>query len=85
MEKSKFKDIKDKLQQMKPITPWEEIKENGVYHIPQISTLERRELLILKKDDEGAKYKRIDDKEKKESTLHKSSIFARFLVKRKKY
>ena len=79
---SELKEIIDKL---RSITPWESIEVNKVYHVPPLVTLERREILILTKDGDSATYRRIGDKEQKERTMMKSSVFAKFLVKRKKY
>lgn len=78
-------ELKEKIDKLRSITPWESIEVNNVYHIPPLVTLERREIFILTKDGESATYRRIGDKEQKERTMMKSSVFAKFLVKRKKY
>jgi hypothetical protein len=78
-------DLKAQITALKSITPWDSIEANAVYHIPPIITLERREILVLTKDDEKATYRRIGDKDQKERTMFKTSVFAKFIVKRKKY
>jgi hypothetical protein len=78
-------ELKEKIDKLRSITPWESIEVNKVYHVPPLVTLERREILILTKDGDSATYRRIGDKEQKERTMMKSSVFAKFLVKRKKY
>lgn len=85
MAKRSIKEMKEELQKLPSVTPWEDIKENEIYHIPPLITLERRDLHILSKNGNSAVYVRVGDKEKKERTLYDSSVFARFLVKRKKY
>lgn len=85
MAKRSIKDLKDDILKLKCITPWENIEVNKVYHIPPIGTLTRRELMILNKNDDTATYRRIGDAEKKERTMHKSSVFAKFIVKRRKF
>ena len=78
-------DLKAQITTLKSITPWDLIEANAVYHIPPIITLERREIFILTKEGDSATYRRIGDKEQKERTMMKTSVFAKFLVKRKKY
>ena len=78
-------ELKEKIDKLRSITPWESIEVNNVYHVPPLVTLERREIFILTKDGESATYRRVGDKEQKERTMMKTSVFAKFLVKRKKY
>lgn len=78
-------DLKSEISALKSVTPWSEVVEKGVYHIPPIITLERREIVILKKNGNSATYKRIGDAEQKERTMYDTSVFAKFMVKRKKY
>lgn len=85
MAKRSIQELKSELQKLKSVVPWAEIKANEVYHVPPLISLERRDLLILTKDDKKATYIRVGDTEKKERTMYDSSVFARFLVKRKKY
>ena len=78
-------ELKEKIDKLKSATPWESIEINTVYHVPPLVTLERREIFILTKGGDSATYRRIGDKEQKVRTMMKTSVFAKFLVKRKKY
>lgn len=79
------KDMKTELQKIPSIIPWEKVEVNKIYHIPPIISLKRREIIITDKDDNSAKYRRVDGTETQEGVLHKTSVLARFLVVRKKY
>lgn len=83
--KERLEAFKLNMKQYGAITPWESIQENAVYHIPPILTLCRRDILILEKTSDNIKYKRIDDTEKKENNMARTSVYAKVLVKRKKY
>jgi hypothetical protein len=85
MAKRSIQEVKEELQKIKRITPWEEVEVNRIYHIAPIVSLERRDLLILSKTGDEAEYRRIDDSENKQGKFHKTSVFARFLVKRKSF
>lgn len=85
MAKRSIQELKEELQKIKSITPWGEVAENHVYHIPPIISLERREIMIISKNDDEATYRRIDDEEKKEGKMHRTSVFARFLIKKKTF
>lgn len=85
MAKRSVQELKEELQKIKSITPWEQIEENHIYHISPIISLERRDIIILKKGDDEATYKRVDGDDDKEGKLHRTSVFARFLVMRKKF
>jgi hypothetical protein len=78
-------ELKEKADTLKSVTPWENVEVNSVYHIPPLVTLERREIVILSKKGNSATYRRVGDKEQKERKLMKSSVYAKFLVKRKKF
>ena len=78
-------ELKNQIGNIRSMTPWEKVEVNAVYHIPPLVTLERREIFILTKEGDSATYRRIGDKEQKERTMMKTSVFAKFLVKRKKY
>lgn len=78
-------DLKAQIATLRSVTPWDEVEANKTYHIPPIITLDRREILVLSKQDNTATYRRIGDKEQTERTMHKTSVFAKFLVKRKKF
>lgn len=94
----KFDELRKKVKQIKSITPWDSVKKNCVFHIPPISTLERRDILIKSKgnvlengkfieDENGnfAQYVKLNDQDKDTKIMSETSVFARFLVKRKKF
>lgn len=85
MSKRSIQELKGELQKLKSVMPWSEIKPNEVYHVPPIISLERRDLYIISKKEDTATYRRIGDAENKERVMHETSVFARFLVKKKKY
>ena len=53
MSTQTVQDLKDKLAKYKNIMRWEEISPNVVYHIPPIVNVERKDILVLSKDDEN--------------------------------
>ena len=83
--KHTISEFKNEITNLRSVTPWEEIEANTIYHIPPIVSLQRREIMILKKNGNSATYRRIGDTELKERTMFDTSVFAKFLVKRKKY
>ena len=83
--KRSVQELKEELQKIKSITPWEEIEVARIYHIAPIISLERRDVLILTKTADEATYKRVDTDDEKEGKMHRTSVFARFLVKKKKF
>lgn len=85
MAKRSIQELKEELQKIKSITPWEDIEVNHIYHIAPIITLERRDVLILSKTADEATYKRVDGSDDKEGKMHRTSVFARFMIKRKSF
>ena len=85
MAKRSIQELKEELQKIKSITPWEDIQVNHIYHIAPIITLERRDVLILSKTADEATYKRVDSNDDKEGKMHRTSVFARFMIKRKSF
>ncbi len=83
--KEKLEAFKQQMKQHSAITPWDEVKVNAVYHIPPIKSLSRRDVIILEKKENSIKFKRIDDTEKKEGDMARTSVYAKVMVKRKKY
>lgn len=83
--KERLEAFKDSMRGHGAITPWENIEVNSVYHIPPILTLSRRDVLIMEKTADSIKYKRIDDNDKKEGNMARTSVYAKVLIKRKKY
>lgn len=84
-EKRSIQDLKEEFLTIKSVTPWTNVEVNAVYHIPPLINLDRRDIMILSKKDNNATYRRIGDTQQIERTLHKDSVFARFIVKRKKF
>ena len=85
MSTQTVQDLKDKLAKYKNIMRWEEISPNVVYHIPPIVNVERKDILVLSKNDENIEYRKIGDASQTKRTMHKTSICAKFIVKRKVY
>lgn len=77
--------LKEYSPNLRNVTSWESIKENEIYHIPPLLTLDRRDIIILSKKNDQATYKRVDAKDDDKRMMHKTSLFAKFIVKRKKY
>jgi hypothetical protein len=77
--------VKERMKSFTPVTPWDEIVVNGVYHIPPIKTLSRRDFIILEKTDDSLKYRRIDDGENKEGDMARTSVYAKVMIKKKTY
>ncbi len=81
-----IQDLKAEMTALKSVTPWEKVEADAIYHIPPLITLGRREIKIITKDKDKATYRKIGDKnDDKERTMYKTSVFAKFIVKRKKY
>jgi hypothetical protein len=83
--KRSVQEVKEQLQKIKAITPWEEIEVNKIYHIPPIISLERREIMFLSKGENEGVYKRVDGGDDTKGKMHRTSVFARFLIRRKKF
>lgn len=80
-----MKEFKMLSHSFKHVVPWENVKMHEIYHIPPLFALERRDIIILQKDGDNATYRRVDVKDDTERIMHKTSVFAKFIVKRKKY
>lgn len=85
MAKRSVQELKEELQKIKSITPWEDVEVNRIYHISPIISLERRDIIITSKGENEATYKRVDNDDEKEGKMHRTSVFARFLIKRKAF
>jgi len=85
MAKRSVQELKEELQKITSITPWSDIKENKVYHIAPIISLSRRDIRIIKKDENEATYQRVDNDDTKEGKLHRTSVFARFMIEKKNF
>ena len=83
--KRSVQELKEELQKIKSITPWEDIQVNRIYHISPIISLERRDIIITGKTADEATYRRVDNNDDKEGKMHRTSVFARVLIMRKKF
>ena len=83
--KERLMEFKEKMKDYKPITSWDMIEENGIYHIPPVISLERRDIIIVKKNDDTITFKRIDNDVNKEVTMARTSVYAKLLTKRHKF
>ena len=84
-QKRSIQDFKEEIINLRNVTHWDDIEINKVYHIPPIISLERRDILIMSKKGDSCTYRKIGDKEQKERTMFKTSVFAKFLVRRKRF
>jgi len=78
-----IQDFKEELSKIKPITPWEEILEDEIYHIPPIISLTRRDIYVVRKNEDTLDYISSTNKKMTERTLHRTSAFAKFMVQKK--
>lgn len=85
MARKSIQDLKEELKLFKHVTPWEDVTIGSVYHIPPIANLSSRDIKIISKENDQATYYKVGDSKKEEHTMHKTSVFARLIVKRKKY
>mgnify|MGYP003301989905 FL=1 len=71
------------MYKIKPQMLWDEIKENTVYHIPQIPGEERKDIFIVRKNQHSLTYREIGGAQNVLYTLYPSSLAIRFIVKHK--
>ena len=83
--KRSLQDAKNELQKIDWITPWEDVEVSRIYHIAPLISLKRRDILILSKTDNEATYKRVDCEDDESGKFHRTSLFARFLLKKKSF
>lgn len=83
MAKRSIKDLKSEFSKLRCVTPWEQIEVDKIYHIPPLVSLERRDIMIISKSGNEATYRKLGEKD--ERKMHSSSVFARFIVRRKKF
>ena len=78
-----FLPLVDAIVELDPITPWSEINEDEVYHIPSMLAYERCEFLVReKKTNFLSGMIKEGNKEWKPYSLFKNEARAKFLVKR---
>jgi len=69
-----------KLKDVPPITTWEDIQEGEIYHIPSLIFHERRDFIVLSKNERYLSIRNV--KETFTSTLYKTDLIANFIAKR---
>ena len=84
-EKKTVKDNAAELRKIKHHIALDKLEVNKIYHIPPILTIERMDIQILGVEGDDIKFKRVDDTDKTEKSMKKSSILSRFLVKKLGY
>ena len=86
MTKEEFEELKIKWQAVTSITPWENVKVNGVYHIPPVLGLSRRKIKITEKTDDTVSFERVDGiSENATGKFNKTSVFAKCMVEERKF
>jgi hypothetical protein len=86
MASNKIQENKDALNKIKHHLKWEELEVGGKYHIPRIMTINRMDIVVTSKGEDSLKFKLLNSTtDTTEKTMHKTSIFARFLVKKRRY
>ena len=83
--KRSISEIAQELKGVNSIIPWENVQVGKIYHIPPIGLLERRDVVLLSKDDVSGEYKRVDVPETTIGYMHKTSAFAKFLIEKKEF
>lgn len=87
INKRKTMTYQEKIEQLKKIQPfvkWDDIKENQVYHIPQIPGEERKDIIIISKHESYCTYKILNSTFTNVSyTIYPHTLLSRFLVPHK--
>ena len=85
MENTKltFNDKMDILRKMSPFIKWNDIKENEIYHLPQLPGEERKDIFIVRKDSYSLTYKDVEGSSNISYTIYPSTLISKFLVKNK--
>ena len=74
----------DRLTKINPLTEYDDIEEGALYHIPPIMVYDRRDFIVIQKTPSTLVGKmRFEDGVWKETTLYKSELSTRYLIKRK--
>ena len=73
------------MMERKPLTEWDEIETNVIYHIPPLLGEPRKDILITYKGQYSCSYKNISSNAKYPSieTFYPSSLMTKFLFKHK--
>lgn len=85
-EERTIESCKDDLKKIKAHIHPSNLKNNKVYHIPPVITLERMDIMVLGFEGDYIRFKRVDSTtDKDEKKMHKTSILSRFIVNKRKY
>ena len=82
-KKLDFSDKIDILRKMPAMTEWDDIKENEIYHLPQLPGEERKDIFVVKKDNSSLTYREVDGSQNIQYTIFPHTIVSKFLVKNK--
>lgn len=86
MTSAEFEELKAKWRKVTPITPWENVKVDDVYHIPPVLGLKSRDIKVTVKTDTELSFSRVDEiNENATGKFSKTSVFARCMIKEKKF
>jgi hypothetical protein len=86
MTKAEFEELRAKWKIVEPITPWESVKVDGIYHIPPVLGLSCRDIKVTEKTDTELSFSRVDGvKENATGKYNKTSVFAKCMVVTKKF
>lgn len=78
-----FSDKMTILRNMTPLIKWEDIKENEIYHLPQLPGEERKDIFIVRKDLVSLTYREVEGSQNVLYTIYPSTLISKFLVKNK--
>ena len=88
-EKKKLNNFEKReiLEKMKPMIEWDDIKEHEVYHIPPLLYDDRKDIIVLTKNDMYLTYRTLSKELDKSSNitnrLYKNMLTSRFLTQHK--
>ena len=86
MTKEEFEELKKKWQLVTPLTAWENVFVNRVYHIPPVLGLASRDVLVTSKSDSELSFKRVDGVDENVSgKYNRTSVFAKCMVETKSF
>ena len=86
MTKAEFEELKAKWQVVQPITPWERVKVDAVYHITPVLGLKSRDIKVTSKTETELWFTRVDGiDENSTGKYNKTSVFAKCMIKLKEF
>ncbi len=81
----KIKALREATQKLPPFTKWDNIHENEIYLVPPISSLERKMIQVVYKDDDVLRYVNMSDAARTMREMYKTSLSSKFIVKLHKF